>query len=83
MAEGTQIVLDMLDQSGDDSGLDSDNELGNDIETADAQVIPIQELGELKVDNLDVTPPLKWESMFLYSLYVFHKMRYSHVYMTR
>lgn len=60
----------MLDQFGDDGDVNSDNKLANDNETDDVPAIPIQELKELEVDNLDVTPALGCESMILYSFYV-------------
>lgn len=60
----------MLDQFGDDGDVDSDNKLANDKKTDDVPAIPIQELKELEVDNLDVTPALGCESMILYSFYV-------------
>ena len=83
LEEATQMLLDTLDQTGYGSSLDSDNELANGSETIDTLAIPIQQLKEPEVDNLDVTSLLDCESMFLYSLYVFHKMHCSHVNMTR
>lgn len=76
------MLLDMLEQSENDSSLDSDNDLANDSETVDALAIPIQELEELETSNTYVTPLLDCESMFLYSPYVFYKMHYCHVNMT-
>lgn len=49
-AEATQLLLDVLDQSWDDSDLDCNKELANENETDD--VPTIQKLEELEVDNL-------------------------------